>query len=156
MELTATEHTDKLKEIESRLVAITSGNWRVVMKGDKYRFAGPETFRAEDDYHIVTDADLPNQEVIGTSEWLRIKPEDAEFIAHAPEDMRYVLCELRKTRSKLSELAEIADVVTERVTNPKGGLAQWGTRNHTLRALNKLRSLVGMEPVPLYKIEGKN
>jgi len=70
----------RVKEIEERLQKASPGPWSAVNIYKILSF-GPDAFADHRD-------DMPN----------------AEFIAHAPDDIRYLLDELKKAREEIGEL----------------------------------------------------
>ncbi|WP_162142497.1 ead/Ea22-like family protein [Aneurinibacillus terranovensis] len=75
----------ELKEIRDRLAAATPGPWRIPSKCDEYSYYLCD--EEWDDFgHIIVDRN------------------DAEFIAHAPEDIRRLLDEVERVRSALSDI----------------------------------------------------
>ena len=77
---------DRINEIKQRCEKATIGPWEW------------QSSDCEDDHLVAPSAPVrPKQggcleiprEVLGTSEWMRADPEDAEFIAHARENIPY-------------------------------------------------------------------
>lgn len=103
------EQIEQLKaEGRALLAKATPGEWRRVNAGTAvpYRGTRPDgsTYSGEtsteDDHHILTDADLDDIEVLGTSEWLRIRKEDAELIVWLKNNAAALLAEAQEKKEQ--------------------------------------------------------
>ncbi|MBD9721922.1 hypothetical protein PV755_09280 [Streptomyces caniscabiei] len=114
----------RLDEIDARHNAATPGPWGayefgggtaidiaadLTDTGTGYR-ARREICRLEDE---PLDNDPTHREWTAEEDWAQVQA-DAAFIAHAPEDVRLLLDEVRHLRS--SQLAEAADIVDAMLT----------------------------------------
>lgn len=113
-----TQHTpptdQQLDEIDARANAATPGPWGVYENGGGslidiaadlqdtgcgYR-GRREICRLEDE---PMDNDPTHREWTAEEDWSQVRA-DAEFIAHAPEDVRVLLAEVRRLRDRVAEL----------------------------------------------------
>jgi len=77
----------RLKEIEERLNAITPGKWKYIVDYDHYIITDNNKFIAQTTYDDLSMSKEHNIEA------------DSEFIAHAPEDIAYLLELIKGTKS---------------------------------------------------------
>jgi len=93
-------NAEELAAIKARAEAATPGPWQwTATKG-------------EDDHLVslaVHDRYGQSLEVLGTSEWLRIEPPNATFIAHARTDVPAILAEVKRLRAVLLDIASLSD-----------------------------------------------
>ena len=99
---------NRIKEIKARLRAATPGKWVYTKRRHTHDYcihvanAMEQTF--EIDGEIYHDYQLESKDgVVGSSEWIWIKDEDAEFIAYAKEDIEYLLDSLRKILRRVQD-----------------------------------------------------
>ena len=88
---------NRIKEIKSRLSSVTvKGKWWAVKSNSNVLIPHlckdnvPYYSQAEDDSILGDDG----REVLGCSEWLRCDWKDLEFMAHAKEDIEFLLSEI--------------------------------------------------------------
>lgn len=81
---------EMLAAIEARVNAIPSGNWTV-----QETRIGNSWYRAE-----VSDANIFHRLAEA------FDPKDADFIAHAPSDVKALLAEVRRLRGELAKYTE--------------------------------------------------
>lgn len=103
----STDDTIKLKAIKERFQQATYGDWKV--------------YQTDEGLHIGTAHDHPQlkgpSQVVCMSTWVE-KPhkrvymteDDAAFIAHSKEDIRYLLQQAEKAREYEKTLREIAEI----------------------------------------------
>lgn len=97
-----------IEAIKRRLEAAHKGPWRAVRAGSKVitNFSlSPDkqwVSYAEDDCIIGPDG----EEVLGSSEWIRVEWDDLEFMAHARQDVFDLLTEVERLRTENIELLE--------------------------------------------------
>jgi hypothetical protein len=89
-----------LTKIEQRLKLSTKGPWSVIpaggaIIGDYLRSDGTEVLHASEDICIVGP---DGKEVMGSSEWLRVVPEDINFMANAKQDIQDLLNEIKRLK----------------------------------------------------------
>lgn len=90
-----------LLAIKERLRRATYGPWRAADGGAEC-FSGDESansatrFYAEDDCILTYD----KREVLGCSEWMRVKRDDLEFMAHARQDIEMLIAEVERLRGR--------------------------------------------------------
>lgn len=89
----------RLGEIEARLTAATPGPWETMKSG----LLGTRVVAVDGEW----DAIVPDEFVTLVTPSLR-KPADAEFIAHSPSDVAYLLAELRKRDDALDRVGTVA------------------------------------------------
>lgn len=101
-----------IDEIRARTAEITPGQWRALISQE---FDG--------DWIVTTDdmaADLDSVCVVGAPGSPRVD-NDAEFIAHAPDDIRHLLAALDAAQARASELEralrQVRDMAVERLTD---------------------------------------
>ncbi|AXK34672.1 hypothetical protein DVA86_20485 [Streptomyces armeniacus] len=82
---------DRLAEIEARVRALPECDWR----------------QREDDTGVIEDTDGQPVLVLGTSGDTRLPA--GEFLAHAPDDVRWLIQELTQARAQLAELDATRD-----------------------------------------------
>ena len=101
--ITEDKVSKRLEEIESRLNKTTAGHWKAAPKDSTYRYKTSVSgtvhineSTAEDDCILrVKD----NIEVLGCSEWMRVKWADLDFMAESKSDIEFLLSEVKRLRS---------------------------------------------------------
>lgn len=88
---------DRLIEIKLRMEKATPGPW-VYNKDRHTHDSCIYKADAKDKYRYISNEDGG---VVGSSEWIWIKDEDGEFIAHARTDIDFLLTEILKLKSQL-------------------------------------------------------
>jgi hypothetical protein len=87
-----------LSEIKARVAQSTPGPWHPAKAGSKVWDESVDyTSEAEDDSIL----DEKNREILGSSEWIRVKWEDLEFMAHARDDVEKLIAEVERLRAIL-------------------------------------------------------
>ena len=90
----------RLMEIENRAKAARPGPWKAAEAGSNVldpelsKPGAPYYWKSEDDCIL----DQNEEEVLGCSEWMRVDWVDLEFMAHAREDIDFLLAEIKRLR----------------------------------------------------------
>jgi len=89
---------DRIKDIQDRLDKTTGNEWFVkeagseVVKVSKLFEKGFYVSQAEDDCIL----DENQEEIIGSSEWLRFNQDNLSFMANAKSDIKYLLLKIKE------------------------------------------------------------
>jgi hypothetical protein len=107
----------QLDEIDARRTAATTGPWGVYESGSMIDIAADleETgcgYRARREICRLEDEPLDNdqthREWTAEEDWAQVQA-DAAFIAHAPEDVRALVAEVRRLRAELARRVQCND-----------------------------------------------
>lgn len=97
---------ERLQEIRAREAKATKGPWKAVQAGapvnwevDSHTGQSNGVSGAVDDSIVTAD----NFEVLGSSEWINVKWDDLEFMAHAREDIPSLLARISELESGLEK-----------------------------------------------------
>lgn len=123
--------TARLDEIEARANAATPGPWRSMREGNQ-RYGDSEQFfcgasrvdglpRAYNTQYVIPAIHLEHVS--------RFKDEDADFIAHARDDVPALIAEVRRLRS--AEQSEDAPMERRLTDRPDMGVCEHGTDRST-------------------------
>ena len=93
-----------LEKIKKRLNKASKGPWFVSKKGSKIlvgELSTPEKkyYTQAEDYCIV---DKNKEEILGTSEWLRVSKQDLVFMANARQDIEDLILEVERLASLIT------------------------------------------------------
>jgi hypothetical protein len=130
MTSTNTLTDQQIDEIETRQQAATPGPWGIYESGSLIDIAADieETgcgYRARRGIARLEDEPLDNDPThkawTAEEDWAQVQA-DAEFIAHAPEDVRALVAEVRRLRAQVAELEPDAALLAALYA---GGVDNW-------------------------------
>ena len=93
--------TLQIEAIKIRLEKASNGPWIAAKGGSKILDSSLSNLDAPfyslaEDYCIL---DFNQNEIIGSSEWMRVKWDNLDFMAHARQDIEYLLLEIDKLKA---------------------------------------------------------
>ncbi len=102
------EIQNRLAEIKTRLAKATEGVWIYDPKRDTHDCCiyveGLEpTVEYIGDYPYTLNLDLSNGGIVGSSEWIWIKDDDANFIVNAKQDIEFLIAEIDRLKQLIQE-----------------------------------------------------
>jgi len=86
----------RLMEIENRSKAARPGPWKAAKAGTRVLIYHDKPWYSEAEDDCIIDNN--DEEVIGSSEWMRVDWVDLEFMANARADIDFLLAEIKRLR----------------------------------------------------------